>query len=567
MPRAALEAAAARARGIGAYASAAGYLADAIELAADDEERTRLREARLRQLYDANDGAGVEPEAWALIELGRELGDRGLQARAGFALAGALIGAGRPGEAMAAVVSIRDALGDFATEDPDGLRLTAELARCHLMSGEAGQAAALIEETLPIVERLGLRDVVAELLPSKGWALAAQGRPLEAMALHRGALAFAQRDGRFRAEMRARMNFSAVAGWEDTREAMLVARDGVERARERGYEGWAVSAAGNACSLAFLLGEWDWVLGTVAEMGLDERDGPWEQAPGLVAAAIHAYRGDLERAERTFGRIEAITAPLDDHQLRLDRLQSAGEIASPPATSAPPSGGSPRYAASSARPASPRRRAAGSSRSSAATSPDSVTPRRPRVRGGSTSSSSTRSPGRQMPSRATSGGSRRSMPLGAGSSTRASPGASPARPMMLASTNPAAGRRSNGPSSSLASRRRDDAPRSGHRRARRRPRRREEFARELSASRASGSRRARRCRRARPDVAPARTPEGCIATRHAASSRPAGRSRSRPPGSPPYRQGDTRPSHGPNRIVPRKEVPARGRAHLAHGER
>jgi class 3 adenylate cyclase len=323
----ALRAAAARSHSVGAYAGAARYLGDALELAADDGERLALREARLAELYDAADLEAVELEGRALVQVGRESGDRGLQSRAGYALAGALVNAGRPSEAVAEVAAIREALGAFAVEDPDGLRLTAELGRCQLMSGDPWAAAVTIEATLPVVERLGLRDVIAELLPSKGWALAAQGRPIEAMALHRGALAFAERDGRFRAEIRARMNLSAVGGWEDPREAFEVTRVGLERARARGYDNWAVSLAGNAASEALALGEWDWIARTVADLGLDERDGPWEQSCGLALATVHAYRGRAADAGRIHERVAAITGPLDDHQLAADREGSAAEIA------------------------------------------------------------------------------------------------------------------------------------------------------------------------------------------------------------------------------------------------
>ncbi|HYM83111.1 MAG TPA: adenylate/guanylate cyclase domain-containing protein, partial [Candidatus Dormibacteraeota bacterium] len=292
-PRAleALRAASARSHSVGAYAGAARYLADALDLAADDGERLALREARLRELYDAADNVAIEAEARALVQLGRERGDPGLEARAGYALAGALTGSGRPSEAVAGIEAIRASIGDAALEDPDGLRLTAELARCQLMSGQPAAAAVTIEATLPIVERLGLRDVIAELLPSKGWALAAQGRPIEAIALHRGALAFAEREGRFRAEIRARMNLSAVAFGEDLRESFEVTRVGLEHARARGYEAWAMSLAGNSASAALPLGEWDWIVRTVAELGLDERDGPWEQSPALSLATVLAYRG------------------------------------------------------------------------------------------------------------------------------------------------------------------------------------------------------------------------------------------------------------------------------------
>ena len=323
---ASLEAAAGRARSIGAYASAARYLADAVELAQEDG-RLRLREARLRELYDANDIAATEVEARALVEVGRTTADPGLVARAGYALAGALIGGARPSDAVAEVSAIRASLGDFAMEDPDGLRLSAELSRCLLMNGEPDRAAPLIEETLPIAERLGLRDIVAELLPSKGWALAAQDRAIEALILHRGALAFAMREGRFRAEMRSRMNLSALAVLEDPSEAFEVARAGIERARERGYDNWAISLTGNAAESALQIGEWGWIEATVAALGLDDRTAPWEQSPLLALAVIEAYRGHPDIAEGLLERVATTMAGVDDFQLVASQRQTVAEVA------------------------------------------------------------------------------------------------------------------------------------------------------------------------------------------------------------------------------------------------
>ena len=323
---ASLEAAAARARSLGAYASAARYLADAVELA-DGDQRLRLREARLRELYDANDLGATETEARDLVELGRTSGDRGLVARAAYALAGALVNGARPADAVAETSGIRAALGDFAMDDPDGLRLSAELARCLLMSGEPERAAPLIEETLPIAERLGLRDVVAELLPSKGWALAAQGRVIEAAALHRGALVFAMREGRFRAEMRSRMNLSAVAVFEDPGEAFEVARAGIDRARERGYDNWAITAAGNAASSAIQLGEWDWIAATVAALGLEDRMAAWEQGPLQALAVVEAYRGHSDVLERILDQVASAMVDVDDYQLVSSQHQMVAEVA------------------------------------------------------------------------------------------------------------------------------------------------------------------------------------------------------------------------------------------------
>jgi predicted ATPase len=323
----ALEAAASRARAIGAHAGAARYLRDGLDLAADDDERLRLREARLGDLYWTTAMAETIDEGRALVEAGRARGDPGLQARAGYYLVGPIISSGSPADAVREAEAIRQGLGAFATTEPDGLRLTAELARCHLMNGEPGPAAELIEATLPVVERLGLRETIAELLASKGWTLGAQGRQIEAMALLRGALTFAERNDLPRAETRARMNFSSWAGWEDTREAFEVTSVGITRDQQRGYEAWAAALAGNACTFALQLGEWDWVVGLIDRFGFAERDAPWEQAPANGLAVVEAFRGRHEEAEAILRRFSETVGSADDPQLRAGLHYLGAEIA------------------------------------------------------------------------------------------------------------------------------------------------------------------------------------------------------------------------------------------------
>ncbi len=154
----------------------------------------------------------------------------------------------------------------------------AELARAYLMSGSHAAARDLIEAILPTADRLGLREVVGELLPSRAWAIAADGRTLEAIALLRGSLVFAEREGLFNAEMRSRMNLSSYATSEYPAECLEVAWTGARRARERGYTGWAISAGGNACDAALSLGEWDKVEAIAAELDVL---GEWVERLGL----------------------------------------------------------------------------------------------------------------------------------------------------------------------------------------------------------------------------------------------------------------------------------------------
>ena len=326
--RTALEAAATRSIAIGAHASAAGYLGDAVELATDEADQTRLNETRSVELGAAGMAEESADLARSLIELGRERGDQGLEARAGNTLTGALLASGQPSEARREAEAIRASLGRYADEEPDGIRLTAEVARAQLMSGDTAAALEVTEALLPIAERLGLRGVVAELLPTWGWALNAAGRPLEALAVLRGSLVFAEREGLFSAEMRTRMNLSSFAIQESPAEALDVAWTASVRARERGYVGWSRSAAGNACSCARPLGEWDRIeeIGTELDV-LGDWQSPWDIEVPAEICIIRGYRGRVAEARDLIDRFERQFDDIADPQIHLSLLKVREHLA------------------------------------------------------------------------------------------------------------------------------------------------------------------------------------------------------------------------------------------------
>ena len=263
-----------------------------------------------------------------LIEVGRQSGDHASSRAPGRFSTAAILISGRPSDARTEAEAIRASLGSFADEDPDGIRLTAEVCRAQLMSGDHAAALELIEAMLPIAERLGLRAVMAELLPSWGWALAGAGRPIEAMAIMRGGLVFADREGLFNAEMRSRMNLSAFAVQESPAEALEVAWTASVRARQRGYIGWSRSAAGNTCTCARPLGEWDRIEAIGQELdALGDWASPWDFSVPAEIASVRAYRGRIAEARDLIERFELQFGTLADPQVELNLLQTKMTVA------------------------------------------------------------------------------------------------------------------------------------------------------------------------------------------------------------------------------------------------
>ena len=318
---AALEAAASRSRAIGAHASAAAHLADAVSMAEDDPTRLRLLESRASALQASGRYADAESVARGVVESAQARGEPDRAARAGTILTSAVISAGRPTDAVAAATDVQTHIGSDAFRDPDGIRLSAELARAYLMSGDSAAARELVDRILPVADRLGLREVVAELLPSRGWAIAADGRAIEAVALLRGGLVFAEREGLFSAEMRSRMNLTAYNAEEEPTESVEVAWIGAKRAAERGYVGWAISAGGNACDAAFRLGAFDRVEAMAAELEPLDVLGSWANAWDFSVAAtvcnVRSYRGQGSRRTRDARPVDARFPDVGDPQVLL----------------------------------------------------------------------------------------------------------------------------------------------------------------------------------------------------------------------------------------------------------
>ena len=320
---AALETAAARAVAIGALSSAAGYLADAAALAADDDTRFRLAEARADALLGAGRYDETETIARALVADRLAQNEPGPAARAGTILTAAIISSGHPASAVTEAEGIRRDLGALPDDDPDGIRLAAELARAHLMSGQHAASLELIEQILPIADRSDLREVVAELLPSRAWAISADGRALEAVALLRGALSFAEKQGFFGAEIRSRMNLSAWGAVEWPAEAMEIAATGARRAREHGFLARATSLAGNACDCALVLGQWDRIESIAADIdALGDWTTPWQFTVPAPVADVRAYRGRAAEAHEIVERYIAQFPDLVDPQMLMTVIET-----------------------------------------------------------------------------------------------------------------------------------------------------------------------------------------------------------------------------------------------------
>ena len=324
--RIALLAAADRARDLHAWKRAIGYLDDAAAIAPTEDERLAIVE-RITEVGElgGDDPARIEALSREVLAWRTAQGDVPATAAIERRLGTMVLFQGRTSESLDILETAWARLRE--QETPETLRLGAELARAHLMSGQAEPAMVVIESLLPGAERLGADEVVAELLASKMWALGATGRIAEGVAIGRGNLVLTDRGHFVNARLRTAMNLSGQLADEDPRESFVIARDGLELARRLGYEGWAVSLAGNAGDAAFEAGDWPWVEAIVPTFDLQAI--PALFGPGLLelAARVEAYQGRAAEADRTLAAAIELAGDVEDPQVRttllLGRLHGA----------------------------------------------------------------------------------------------------------------------------------------------------------------------------------------------------------------------------------------------------
>ena len=269
--RVALRAAADRAVALGAHEQALVYLRRTIDITTDPAEEADLLERAGRSAI----ASFQREEAVALLEravrLQRERGDRAGVVRA-------LSGLGRTQtEAMhseQAIATLEAADREFADllDSQDLVLLRVELARAYFMHGEGARAVVLAEAVLPTLERLDLVPAIAEVMITKGSAMATLGQVREGLAVLRGGLEIARSYGLAASELRARINLSATTTYEDPRQGLGIARDGMELADRLGLRRRALNLLVNAAGLAMSTGDWDWALQAADRAAADATD-------------------------------------------------------------------------------------------------------------------------------------------------------------------------------------------------------------------------------------------------------------------------------------------------------
>jgi hypothetical protein len=218
--------------------------------------------------------------------------DRGQRrVRLHAALGRVLLGGYRIASAVEVLMAAMDP-ADAPPADLDHLEVAAQLARAWLLDGENDRAIATADRALVAAEHLDRVDVVADLLTTKGSALADIGHIYEGNGLMRAALDLARRHELSAAGLRATTNLGVTLNGRDPREAVRVSREATEEAKRLGSRLWLVTALANGIEAALWTGDWAWALDEAEHLLADRIAGLDRGYLLCGVVAIAAFQGD-----------------------------------------------------------------------------------------------------------------------------------------------------------------------------------------------------------------------------------------------------------------------------------
>ena len=285
------------------------HLEVALRLARTSEERTLLltevaaaaaaadrlesAERHLRALVAEHDAASRPREA--------------AQARA--RLAGVLLTGQQNATALAELESAVRAIGD-PIADEAGVELAAQLARARVLVGDDEAGLSWAQQALEAAERLGLSAAYVDVLITHGTARFNLGDQSGGLDDLRRAIEAAQAANSLSVELRARNNLAWLSVADDPRLTFETAQEAVSLATAMGVGDMAAQLASVACAVAIDTGDWDWSLGTAAD--LEQRGIADAHRIDLAAssAVISALRGDAS-ATAGLDRLHMLGADTD----------------------------------------------------------------------------------------------------------------------------------------------------------------------------------------------------------------------------------------------------------------
>ncbi len=299
--RVALRGAAERASRLHSHEQALAFVEQALAVTFVPDEQAQLRIQAARSADVVGRFEVASDHLQAALDYYESAGDGVQAARTARRLAHVLNNYSRPDEA----ITLATAMLERPLPDAErvSVGLNAELARSYMFQGRARDALEATSRALETAESLGLRHQALGLLMTKSWAQMLLGAVTEATMLLWGAMRIADDAEDLGARLRARMNLSSYLATDEPRVALAIAQEGTELARRYGMGEWSAAIAGNAATLALVIGELD-LLSRIEEEVLEAAPGPHSLWLAGYAAAGRALAGDFDGARERLDRLD-----------------------------------------------------------------------------------------------------------------------------------------------------------------------------------------------------------------------------------------------------------------------
>ena len=299
-----LVAAAQRARTLGSYGSALSLVERAMQIPQSDASRVDLWLLACEDASAAGEIDLSEGYARRVIDWSIDAGEADREAAARVALAKVMLrGSVRSDAAIEAIMPL---IGEnpvsAATVSVEALAL---LARAHMLRGSEAEAIAWTDRALTAAEQADDAPLVADLLVTRGTALAEFGRWRESIAVLQAGADLAAEVESADTEIRAAINLSYVLCYVDPRRAVDVAKSGFARARHLGLLVDQIVVLNNGAEAAVLVGALDWVESAVAMASTGDlaRYPDWYLKQARLQ--VHIGRGQWEQAEELLRQVIA----------------------------------------------------------------------------------------------------------------------------------------------------------------------------------------------------------------------------------------------------------------------
>ena len=294
--RIALRAAAERAAGLGAHAQAVAFLEQALTVTKDRADEADLLEQAGRAASNAGQLDRAEAFLRRALEARRELGDWSGITRTIALLGGVLL----PGYRIdAAVELLEDAVRAMphGSADPASIQVSVQLAKAMYMSSNPRRAVEIADQVLAAAEEADMTGVVADMLITKGGALADLGRSYEGIGEMRAGLELARSGDMPITVLRALNYLGVTQGARDPVAAVDAAREGLGDARRLSLTSWISTMVANGAEAALWTGEWSWAFDETSAVLATDLD-RFDRA-SLISAILpmRSWRGASIEAE------------------------------------------------------------------------------------------------------------------------------------------------------------------------------------------------------------------------------------------------------------------------------